>query len=46
MPFRALEEQVEERMNRTDLYKDLPRGRKRRGPNLGTQPTKGLFLPN
>lgn len=31
VPFRALEEQVAERMNRADLYKDLPRGRKRRG---------------
>src|SRR5713101_7750027 len=31
VPFRALEEQVEERLNRADLYKDLPRGRKRRG---------------
>jgi hypothetical protein len=31
VPFRALEEQVEERMSRADLYKDLPRGRKRRG---------------
>jgi hypothetical protein len=31
VPFRALEEQVEERMSRIDLYKDLPRGRKRRG---------------
>ena len=31
VPFRALEEQVEERMNRAELYKDLPRGRKRRG---------------
>ena len=31
MPFRALGEQVEERMNWADLYKDLPRGRKRRG---------------
>jgi len=31
VPFRALEEQVTERMNRADLYKDLPRGRKRRG---------------
>lgn len=31
VPFRAFEEQVEERMNRADLYKDLPRGRKRRG---------------
>jgi hypothetical protein len=29
VPFRAFEEQVEERMNRIDLYKDLPRGRKR-----------------
>jgi len=29
--FRVLEEQVEERMNRADLYKDLPRRRKRRG---------------
>ena len=31
VPFRALEEQVEERMNRVDLYKDLPGGRRRRG---------------
>lgn len=31
MLFRVLEEQVEERMNRADLYKDLPRRRKRRG---------------
>lgn len=31
VPFRALEEQIEERMNRADLYRDLPRGRKRRG---------------
>ena len=31
VPFRALEEQIEERMSRADLYKDLPRGRKRRG---------------
>jgi hypothetical protein len=31
VPFRSLEEQVEKRMNRSDLYKDLPRGRKRRG---------------
>ncbi len=30
VPFRALEEQVEERMNRADLYKNLPRGRKSR----------------
>lgn len=31
VPFRALVEQIEERMGRADLYKDLPRGRKRRG---------------
>ena len=31
VPFRALGEQIEERMGRADLYKDLPRGRKRRG---------------
>ncbi len=31
VPFRALEEQIEERMSRTDLYKDLPSGHKRRG---------------
>jgi len=31
VPFRALAEQVEERTSRTDLYKDLPRGRKRQG---------------
>src|SRR5215467_2023870 len=31
VPFRAFEEQVEERMSRLDLYRDLPRGRKRRG---------------
>jgi hypothetical protein len=31
VPFRALEKQVEERMSRADLYRDLPRGRKRRG---------------
>lgn len=31
VPFRTLEEQIEERMNRANLYKDLPRGRKRRG---------------
>jgi len=30
IPFRALEEQVAQRMNHADLYKDLPRGRKRR----------------
>jgi hypothetical protein len=37
VPFRALEEQIEERMSRADLYRDLPRGRKRRG-------WKGEFL--
>ena len=31
VPFRTLEEQIEERMSRADLYRDLPRGRKRRG---------------
>jgi hypothetical protein len=31
VPFRALGEQLEERMGRVDLYKDLPRGPKRRG---------------
>jgi hypothetical protein len=31
VPFRALEEQIEDRMARADLYRDLPRGRKRRG---------------
>lgn len=31
VPFRALEEQIGERMSRADLYRDLPRGRKRRG---------------
>jgi hypothetical protein len=31
VPFRALEAQVEEGMNRAELYRDLPRGRKRRG---------------
>jgi hypothetical protein len=31
VPFRALEEQVEQRINRADLYRDLPRGRKRQG---------------
>lgn len=31
VPFRALGEQIEERMSRVDLYKDLPRGKKRRG---------------
>ena len=31
VPFRVLWEQIEERLSRVDLYKDLPRGRKRRG---------------
>jgi|SRR5271154_2360259 len=31
VPFRALEQQVNERLNHVDLFKDLPRGRKRRG---------------
>lgn len=31
VPFRALEEQIAERMGRAELYRDLPRGRKRRG---------------
>lgn len=31
VPLRALGEQLEERMSRADLYKDLPRGPKRRG---------------
>jgi hypothetical protein len=31
VPFRSLGEQIENRMNRADLYRDLPRGRKRRG---------------
>ncbi len=31
VPFRALGQQIEERLGRADLYKDLPRGRKRRG---------------
>ena len=31
VPFRALGEQIEERMSRADVYKDLPRGKKRRG---------------
>lgn len=31
VPFRALEEQIRERMDRADLHRDLPRGRKRRG---------------
>lgn len=31
VPFRTFGEQIEERMDRADLYKDMPRGRKRRG---------------
>jgi hypothetical protein len=31
VPFRALGEQLQEQMTRTDLYRDMPRGRKRRG---------------
>lgn len=31
VPFRALEEQIQERMGLADLHRDLPRGRKRRG---------------
>jgi hypothetical protein len=31
VPFRAFDEQLQEQMTRADLYKDLPRGRKRRG---------------
>ena len=31
VPFRALGGQLQEQMTRADLYKDLPRGRKRRG---------------
>ena len=31
VPFRSLEEQIEERMIWADVYRDLPRGRKRRG---------------
>lgn len=31
VPFRAFGEQIEERMNRADLYKDVPRGKQRRG---------------
>lgn len=31
VPFRAFQEQIEERMNRAALYRDLPPGRKRRG---------------
>jgi hypothetical protein len=31
VPFRTFGEQIEERMSRAELYKDMPRGRKRRG---------------
>jgi hypothetical protein len=31
VPFRALGEQLQEQIARADLYRDLPRGRKRRG---------------
>ena len=31
VPFRALEDQIRERMGWADLHRDLPRGRKRRG---------------
>lgn len=31
VPFRAFGAQIEERMSRADLYRDLPRGKKRRG---------------
>jgi hypothetical protein len=31
VPYRALGVQIEERMSRSTLYKDMPRGRKRRG---------------
>jgi hypothetical protein len=31
VPFRALGDRIEERMSRADLYRDLPRGRKRKG---------------
>jgi hypothetical protein len=31
VPFRSLGRRIEERMSRSDLYKDLPRGKKRRG---------------
>ena len=31
VPFRAMGAQIEERMTRADLYRDLPPGRKRRG---------------
>jgi hypothetical protein len=31
VPFRSLGKQIEERLRRADIYKDLPRGPKRRG---------------
>jgi len=31
VPFRTFGEQIKQRMGRADLYKDMPRGRKRRG---------------
>jgi hypothetical protein len=31
VPFRSFGEQIEERMGKAELYKDIPRGRKRRG---------------
>jgi hypothetical protein len=31
VPFRALGKQLQEQLSRTELYRDLPRGRKRRG---------------
>ena len=31
VPYRTFGEQIEQRMGRADLYKDMPRGRKRRG---------------
>jgi len=31
VPFRSLGEQIEERMGKAALYKDIPRGRKRKG---------------
>lgn len=31
VPFRSFEEEIEERMKRARLYRDLPRGRRRRG---------------
>ena len=31
VPFRSFGEQIDERMGKAELYKDMPRGRKRRG---------------